>query len=181
MSDFLFMDHCSLHFLRFFSCTTCNLNRNSCPGHPGHIELPVPVYHASFMDQLLKLLRAKCAYCSHFRLPRTEINRYICKLQLLSYGLVNESQEIETINVCAFSTGEAAEEQDDDEEDQNEDLIERRNQFVKWAIKRAVGKRSTTPAVINKVHATAEERRLLIKEFFTAINRPGGICPSCKG
>ena len=43
----------------FESCTTCNLNSVGCPGHVGHIDLPVPVYHPTFMDQLLRLLRAK--------------------------------------------------------------------------------------------------------------------------
>ena len=37
-----------------------------CPGHCGHIELPVPVYHLTFMDQLLRLLPRnnyyKCEY-----------------------------------------------------------------------------------------------------------------------
>lgn len=26
-------------------CTTCRLNQSSCPGHFGHIELPVPVFN----------------------------------------------------------------------------------------------------------------------------------------
>lgn len=26
-------------------CITCRLNQSSCPGHFGHIELPVPVYN----------------------------------------------------------------------------------------------------------------------------------------
>ena len=171
-----------LHFLKdFASCTTCHLNRNSCPGHPGHIELPVPVYHVSFIDQLLKLLRAKCAYCSYLRLPRVEVNRYVAKLRLLSYGLVNESQELDVINVRGSSTGEVTDEQDRDEEEESESLIEERNRFVKRAIKRAVGKADLALAIGSKVQAAAEERRLLIKEFFAAINRPGGICPSCQG
>jgi DNA-directed RNA polymerase beta' subunit len=27
------------------SCTTCNLGAAHCPGHFGHIELPLPVYN----------------------------------------------------------------------------------------------------------------------------------------
>lgn len=26
-------------------CTTCGLNSTQCPGHFGHVELPVPVYN----------------------------------------------------------------------------------------------------------------------------------------
>ena len=178
---FPFPKYASLQFLNVISCTTCHLNKNACPGHPGHIELPVPVYHASFMDQLLKLLRAKCAYCSYLRLSRVEVNRYICKLRLLSYGLVNESQELETLNVRDLSKGEAADEEDGDEEEESESLMERRNQFVTRVVRRAVGKRKTISDVNSKVQTIAEERRLLIKEFFVAINRPGGTCASCQG
>ena len=31
-------------------CATCSLGRLYCPGHMGHIELPVPVYHPLFFD-----------------------------------------------------------------------------------------------------------------------------------
>lgn len=44
-------------------CQTCNMNYMQCPGHPGHIELDVPVYHPLFFTDLVRVLRAKCVYC----------------------------------------------------------------------------------------------------------------------
>ncbi|KAG9388783.1 DNA-directed RNA polymerase [Pyrenophora tritici-repentis] len=71
-------------------CATCGLTTFlGCPGHCGHIELPVPVYHLTFMDQLLRLLRGTCAYCHHTKLARTTINEFVSKLRLIRCGLRN--------------------------------------------------------------------------------------------
>ena len=45
-------------------CTTCGLDVLSCQGHPGHIELPYPMYHSIFFDTLLKTLRTQCFMCA---------------------------------------------------------------------------------------------------------------------
>ncbi|KAK3114432.1 hypothetical protein LTR53_007244, partial [Teratosphaeriaceae sp. CCFEE 6253] len=39
------------------ACATCGLKNPQCPGHAGHIEMPVVCYHPTFLDQTLKLLR----------------------------------------------------------------------------------------------------------------------------
>lgn len=48
-------------------CTTCGLDEKFCPGHQGHIELPVPVYNPLFFNQLYIFLRSSCLYCHNFR------------------------------------------------------------------------------------------------------------------
>ncbi len=45
------------------SCGTCNMNYIQCPGHPGHIELDVPVYYPMYFNDLIRLLRTKCVFC----------------------------------------------------------------------------------------------------------------------
>jgi hypothetical protein len=44
-------------------CHTCHMNYINCPGHPGHIELDVPVYYPLYFNDLIRLLRTKCVYC----------------------------------------------------------------------------------------------------------------------
>ncbi|MCJ1295657.1 hypothetical protein MMC34_007221 [Xylographa carneopallida] len=169
-------------------CATCHLNSYSCPGHIGHIELPVPVYHATFFDQTLRLLRARCAYCSRLKLRRLDINRFVCKLRLLQYGLLREAEQIELLQVkrkkLAFTNGDADMgtnvSEDDDSDDDPDDLIERRNEFVKSAIKIAGGRRHMVAIAGDKVEATAEERRVVIREFMASITKPKE-CNTCKG
>ncbi|KAL9118312.1 MAG: hypothetical protein Q9187_005144, partial [Circinaria calcarea] len=48
---------------RAFKCATCDENMSECPGHFGHIELAVPVYHPGFMTKIKKVLEIVCHNC----------------------------------------------------------------------------------------------------------------------
>lgn len=52
-------------------CKTCDCTYtgsgskvNDCPGHFGHIELALPVYHVGFLDDVVRILRCVCYHCS---------------------------------------------------------------------------------------------------------------------
>lgn len=49
---------------RRIKCGTCGHSIKECNGHPGHIELHVPVYHPGFIKTVLHLLRCVCFFCS---------------------------------------------------------------------------------------------------------------------
>jgi DNA-directed RNA polymerase I subunit RPA1 len=55
------------------SCETCNLSYFECPGHFGHIELAVAVYHPLLFRTLFGLLRSKCAYCHCLRMKTAKV------------------------------------------------------------------------------------------------------------
>ena len=170
------------------SCGTCHLSTYSCPGHVGHIELPVPVYHVTFMDQLLLLLRSKCEFCSHFKLHPNETHRFTCKLQLIQKGLVNEVKELDNIDFMtkkfAFrrtKTTSLNEETESEDSEEDEDVIrQRRDEFVERAMRRSQESRSNRAAATEKNDFVAEERRTVIREFLSAI-RSTRSCGSCKG
>src|SRR5947207_195927 len=148
------------------SCTTCNLNSIGCPGHVGHIDLPAPVYHPTFMDQVLRLLRAKCIYCHHLRLSKKESNRFLCKLRLIQHGLLSAAAEVDNIEVAQTKGGPAsgAESDEEDEEESAVDaVIRRRNAFVKKSIKAA--KSTSWEWKREKNEGVAEERRAVVKAF----------------
>eukprot|EP00177_Eucheuma_denticulatum_P001588 GFKZ01002840.1.p1 GENE.GFKZ01002840.1~~GFKZ01002840.1.p1 ORF type:complete len:1684 (-),score=219.39 GFKZ01002840.1:1449-6500(-) len=44
-------------------CVTCGLSYSSCPGHFGHIELPVPIVNPLLSKLVLKILRSSCWRC----------------------------------------------------------------------------------------------------------------------
>lgn len=170
-------------------CSTCHLNTYSCPGHVGHIQLPAPVYHVTFMDQVLRLMRARCVYCGHLKLPRAEVDRFTCKLRLIEYGLVQEVEELENIHLRSTASklkGMQVDAMDvdgdsqDSEEEDAETLKQRRNEFVIRAIKKKGGSKSRVAAASEKIEAVAEVKRAIIKEFLAAITKPK-TCGNCKG
>ncbi|KAL9041913.1 MAG: hypothetical protein Q9180_000966 [Flavoplaca navasiana] len=167
-------------------CATCSLNTYSCPGHAGHIELPVPVYHVTFLDQLLILLRGKCEFCGHLKLNPVEISRFACKLKLIHYGMLKESQQLDDVVSAASSSsvtmtnGLAAEDEEGEEDaSDTDDYTEKMKAFTKRAIKADWGTSQGLPE-FKKTEAIAEERRNVIKEFLAAIRKPKS-CGRCKG
>lgn len=56
-------------------CGTCGLDVATCQGHPGHIELPFPVYHSSFFDTTCRVLRCVCFMCSRVFVSADETNQ----------------------------------------------------------------------------------------------------------
>jgi DNA-directed RNA polymerase I subunit RPA1 len=47
-------------------CSTCLETFNRCPGHYGHIELPLPVYHPLFVRNLIGIIKLTCPTCKRF-------------------------------------------------------------------------------------------------------------------
>ncbi|KAF1832344.1 beta and beta-prime subunits of DNA dependent RNA-polymerase [Decorospora gaudefroyi] len=161
-------------------CGTCGLTTFlGCPGHCGHIELPVPVYHLTFMDQLLRLLRGKCAYCHQFQLARTTVNEFVSKLRLIRCGLVQEANEMhEHIDATKGKTNKH--QADDSEDDDNEAVISQRNNYVKRCMKRAGISKHDARAVRDKNEATSDARRQVLKDFYADLSK-AKKCANCQG
>lgn len=150
-----------------------------CPGHCGHIELPVPVYHLTFMDQLLRLLRGKCAYCHNLKLARVQINEFVSRLRLIRCGLVKEANEMhEFIDVNKGKKNKDAAESEESEDD-NEDIVGQRNNYVKRCLKRAGISKHEARSVKEKNDTISEARRLVLKDFYAAIVA-GKKCKNCQ-
>ena len=52
-------------------CGTCAKNFVNCPGHVGHVELPLPTFHPVFLKALLQILRATCFNCRQLLISRS--------------------------------------------------------------------------------------------------------------
>lgn len=172
------------------NCTTCHMNSVYCTGHPGHIELPVPCYHISFFDQTIRLLRAKCVFCHRLRMPRRQVNLFICKLRLLQYGLVDELGELDDMRISTVAKpginadgGQAMngtqDAHSDDEEDEG-DFLERRERFVQKCIAKSQkrGREGRSALLMNPV--AIAERKVVIAGFLLDIARVKQ-CHFCKG
>ncbi|KAF2157901.1 beta and beta-prime subunits of DNA dependent RNA-polymerase [Myriangium duriaei CBS 260.36] len=162
-------------------CSTCNL-KHGCPGHCGHIELPVHVYHPTFMDQCLRLLRAKCVYCHKLRLARSEVNRYVCKLRLIKHGLIKESYDVDEIKAgkgkdALLTNGAESASGSDSEDADVSAVIDKRNAFTRRALKSATKPSEWTS---QKLETVVDERRETIREFLGTIANIRK-CTSCGG
>ncbi|KAI5950805.1 RPA190 [Candida jiufengensis] len=164
-------------------CTTCGLDEKFCPGHMGHIELPVPVYNPMFFNQLYIFLRSSCLYCHRFKLNQLETDLFKYKLQLIQYGLLLECIELENLTISGKSKTEDDVDEEDEEEETSVDdksrkeLTARRELFVKNAISCALKDgRTTTKGVITA--SVSEERKATIHDFYRRLlGRPK--CSNC--
>jgi DNA-directed RNA polymerase I subunit RPA1 len=166
-------DPCMGAFLKNL-CGTCGLNDMYCPGHQGHIELPVPVYNPLFFNQLYMFLRTSCLFCNHFKMNNSDVHKFECQLKLLQYGLILESTEIERIRVDSAELLESEEsfnEKDNDSEGAKMSvgsarlLKEKRELFVYESINNAIKDGRTTKAGVFTA-TVGEARKELITEFY---------------
>lgn len=58
-------------------CGTCAQNYIYCPGHFGHVELPLPVYHPLFFKELLAILRSSCFRCGDLFFSRAVMHVFL--------------------------------------------------------------------------------------------------------
>ncbi|XP_044518994.1 DNA-directed RNA polymerase I subunit RPA1 [Gracilinanus agilis] len=78
------------------ACSTCVQDFGSCPGHLGHIELPLIVYNPLFFDKLYLLIRGSCLNCHLLTCPRPVVHLLYCQLRVLEVGALQGVYELET-------------------------------------------------------------------------------------
>ncbi|ETN41028.1 uncharacterized protein HMPREF1541_02962 [Cyphellophora europaea CBS 101466] len=156
-----------------FNCSTCKLNAYNCTGHPGHIELPLTCYHPQYIDTTLRLLRAKCAYCHRFRLPRMLIHKTLCELQLLQRGLVEDYNWLQNIQIGGDSRNVP-------EADDLDGLMARRAKFTSKALKRAQKREHDDPLAFIRNPVAAATRKRIIADFISRASN-AKACTSCEG
>lgn len=78
-------------------CSTCSGSMLQCPGHMGHIELPLPVINPLFRQAIITFLSCSCLNCHNILLPEGRKSLLIRQLQLLDKGLVTEALDIEQL------------------------------------------------------------------------------------
>lgn len=166
------------------ACATCGLKHPQCPGHCGHIELPVPCYHPTFFDQVLKLLRGTCIFCDRLKLARAHVNLYVCKLRLVRYGLLHELRELDELSQGktedeGSATAIAEEDNENDSDDEKDEdakaSIEKLERFTRTSILNA-----QRAGVLNteKTEATTHARQQIIAEFMREMTK-SKKCRNC--
>ncbi|EMP32181.1 DNA-directed RNA polymerase I subunit RPA1 [Chelonia mydas] len=78
-------------------CTTCMQDFNNCPGHLGHIDLPLTVYNPLFFDKLYLLIRGSCLNCHLLTCTRAVVHLLLSQLKVLERGLLHAVCDLEAI------------------------------------------------------------------------------------
>ncbi|KAI8069916.1 hypothetical protein BC940DRAFT_17801 [Gongronella butleri] len=147
-------------------CTTCGQSGTKCPGHFGHIDLPMPVYNALFFDKLYAILRAHCVYCHRFKSSHVEMKRVAAKLKLLERGLVREAQNVDEFYVQVTVKGKSEEA----DEEMGEEVFANAEEYVAHLdqyVADCLGDRDlrSSSATSYKVTVINEVRRQIIQKF----------------
>ncbi len=90
-------------------CLTCEQKSDLCPGHFGHIELPLPCFNIEFLDKVIKILRCVCFRCSNLLVNKSdaqvlaEIGKKSGKNRFDTiYNMMNSSQKQKR---CKYNDG----------------------------------------------------------------------------
>ena len=140
-------------------CETCGLNHTHCPGHMGHIALPLPVYHPIFFSTLYQLLRASCWVCHRLLATPTRLALLQGSLQLLEAGRVVEAAGLEAQLLGALGSGDSSVE------------------IVQQLVLEHLGERGCGEELSRNV---VKAKRWLVQDFLRQISRGQGSCPHCQ-
>ena len=143
-------------------CGTCRLNYVHCPGHMGHILLPLPVYHPIFFTTLYQLLRASCWVCHRLLATPTKLALLRGCLALLDMGKLPEAAGLKAAVLAALSS----------EGSQTADSYVQAVQEVVSHHLRGGSNESSRNVL--------EAKRSEIQEFLRQCSRGLGSCPHCQ-
>ncbi|XP_021350780.1 DNA-directed RNA polymerase I subunit RPA1-like [Mizuhopecten yessoensis] len=76
-------------------CGTCGQNFVHCPGHMGHIVLPLPVYNPVYFSTLYQVLRGSCFNCHRLTVSTLSTILFVKKMDLLNHGLLAAAGDLE--------------------------------------------------------------------------------------
>lgn len=84
-------------------CATCDQLTEDCVGHPGHIQLALPVFHAGYFITALRICRTICKRCSSVLLTPEE-KAYYCQKMSATKDVMQRAALAKTIHTDAYKT-----------------------------------------------------------------------------
>uniref|UniRef100_F7GAY7 DNA-directed RNA polymerase subunit n=1 Tax=Monodelphis domestica TaxID=13616 RepID=F7GAY7_MONDO len=147
------------------ACSTCVQDFGSCPGHLGHIELPLIVYNPLFFDKLYLLIRGSCLNCHLLTCPRPVVHLLYCQLRVLEVGALQGVYELET-TLNRFQ-----------EENPDASIYEIQGELEQHT--RAILENNLLGAQGSQVKNVCESKSKLIAQFWKT-HMASKRCPHCK-
>ncbi|XP_067949122.1 DNA-directed RNA polymerase I subunit RPA1-like [Watersipora subatra] len=146
------------------TCGTCSLPDLRCPGHMGHIELPIPVYHPLWLRQLELIVRGSCFSCKKLLEDSAPSEKIVCMVRLIDADLFERIDDLKAI-YCKMDSISATK------------IIAEMREFVDKLITETEGevkKSAKANRFINQLRA-----ELLQEYMSTAFKSKKGHCSHC--
>ncbi|XP_038608301.1 DNA-directed RNA polymerase I subunit RPA1 isoform X2 [Tachyglossus aculeatus] len=146
-------------------CSTCTQDFQNCPGHLGHIDLPLTVYNPLFFEKLFLLIRGSCLNCHLLTCPRPVIHLLLCQLRVLEVGALQGVYELEA-TLSRFL-----------EENPNASATEIQDELEQYT--RELLDNNPLGSQGSQVKNVCESKRTLIAHFWKS-SMTSKRCPHCK-
>jgi len=79
-------------------CSTCQLGLQECPGHFGHVRLPLPVFHIGYLKYIQATLQNICKECAKVLLQEPERLQFLKELRRPGIDNLRRSGILKKIN-----------------------------------------------------------------------------------
>lgn len=80
-------------------CITCGLSYSSCPGHFGHIVLPVSVPNPLLLKLILKILKSSCLHCPCLLVNPNDLDLLLARLYFEDAGMPRCGAAVDSFRV----------------------------------------------------------------------------------
>ena len=153
------------------TCTTCHLTTEHCPGHLGHINLPLPVVNSLFYNVILRLLKITCLHCHRFKMPEFQKTLFLVQMKLLEVGNITAAQQ----------AGEIAERKEDRDEKKKGVIDQAEDMAMNIKLKEFAELRMNEDREQEQSSGTTRSLEQLRKEYGKRLMTQGKetTCPQC--
>jgi len=149
----------------FGNCETCGLSDAECPGHFGHIELPVPLYNPITFKALYRIMRLICFNCYHFRMSSSRVRRFLDILRLINCDRIEDAKKLET----EMEEVQITLESDKDQKEDNSSQQQQQQQQFNFENEDVLREHLTKPLL--------DYRKKIINKFIKSV--PSQMCENC--
>ncbi|XP_072173334.1 DNA-directed RNA polymerase I subunit RPA1-like [Diadema setosum] len=152
-------------------CGTCSLRQLHCPGHMGHVTLPLPVFNPLFFPLVQQLLRGSCLKCHHLMAPRWTLRLVVQQLRCLDNGLLGSVRDLTEIAQQVIAQSEA------DDESLADDIDAKLLEYMTDALKEQASRHVTA----QQARHIQDSRRHVIQDFIRHyVASRGRKCALCQ-
>nr|CAG4641431.1 EOG090X00BV [Eurycercus lamellatus] len=165
---------------KYGRCVTCGLKFAECPGHYGHIELPLPCFHPLFLRTIIKILKLTCPVCQRFKFSERQKTIFSGQLELLKYGLITDAQQLmESMENRDYEAGEEDEKVDRAQSDESDAQFKMEIEELVEKIKLKNGVTSQEDSMPTR--NVESLRQAFVFNFIHDLSNGKSPCRKCKG